>query len=277
VLITGASSGIGRALAVDLAGRGVTVVAGVRKAGDAPTGDGAPGRIHEVLLDVTRPDQIERATGTVRRRLAGQRLRAVVNNAAVGLGGPLEFLAMDDLRRQFEVNLFGQLAVTQAFIEPLRAHGDGRVLFVSSLSGRVAAPFTGPYAASKHALDALAECLRRELRPWRIQVSVLVPGAVATPIWGKARDAAESQLDRLPPAAVRLYGDGLAAMRRYVTTVAPARAVPPEAVVRAARKALYARRPRATYLIGADTRAVLTLSRALPTHAFDALLARLTR
>jgi NAD(P)-dependent dehydrogenase (short-subunit alcohol dehydrogenase family) len=274
VLITGASSGIGQAIALDLAGRGVTVFAGVRKAGDAPEADGLPGVVHEIVLDITRGDQIMDAADAIRRLLGRQRLRAVVNNAGVATGGPLEYVDIDDMRHQFEVNVFGQLAVTQAVLGLIRAHRDGRVLFMGSIGGRIAAPFFGPYAASKHALHGMAESMRRELRPWNIRVSLLVPGAVTTPIWSKASHSVRNSAKRLPAGAMELYGSALEDTLRYVVSAAAGRSIPLPVVVRAARHALYARHPRAVYLVGAEARAGATLSAALPTRVFDALLAR---
>jgi len=274
VLVTGASSGIGRALALDLASRGVTVFAAVRTAGDAPV---ESGRVHEILLDVTDAAQIVEAADTIRRTLGPERLRALVNNAGIAVGGPLEYVPIDDVRRQFEVNVFGQLAVTQAVLELIRAHGDGRVLFMGSIGGRVAAPFVGPYAASKHALKGMAEAMRRELRPWNVQVCVLTAGAVATPIWHKAGQAARDLTDRLPTLAMQRYDRPMDGMRRYIAAAAAGRAIPPAPVVRAARHALYARRARVTYLIGAEARIGVALSAALPARVFDALLARQMR
>jgi NAD(P)-dependent dehydrogenase (short-subunit alcohol dehydrogenase family) len=274
VLVTGASTGIGRALVLDLATRGVTVLAAVRAAGEAPAGDG---RIQEILLDVTDAAQIAPLNEAIRCRLGTQRLRGVVNNAGIAVGGPLEYVSIDEMRRQFEVNLFGQLAVTQAVLELLRAHGDGRVVFTSSIGGRVAAPFVGPYAASKHALNGMAEAMRRELRPWHIQVSVLAPGAVATPIWDKAGEAARQLADRLPARGVELYDRRMDGMRRYLAAAAAGHSIPPGRVVRAARHALYARRARAVYLIGAEARVGSALSNALPARMFDTLIARQMR
>jgi NAD(P)-dependent dehydrogenase (short-subunit alcohol dehydrogenase family) len=274
VFITGTSSGIGRALALDLARRGVTVLAGVRRVGDAPTCASLPGPVHEIVVDITNASQIADAAGRIRHLVPHGRLRAVVNNAGVAVGGPLEYVAIDELRHQFEVNVFGQLAVTQAVLELIRAHGDGRVVFVSSIGGRIAAPFIGPYAASKHALNGMAESMRRELRPWNIQVAVLVPGAVATPIWLKSRDSARDVSRRLPPRGMELYGDALKGMRHYITAAADGRTISTQQVVRAARHALYAKRAHATYLIGAEARTGVALSTGLPARVFDALLAR---
>src|SRR5262249_49117245 len=152
VLITGTSSGLGRALALDLAGRGGTVLAGVRRADTAPRVDGSSGVIHEIVLDVTSPRDVETVATRLEAVVPAAGLRAVVNNAGIGVGAPLEFVALDALRDQFEVNVFGQVAVTQALLELLRSHGDGRVVFMSSIAGRTATPFLGPYAASKRAL-----------------------------------------------------------------------------------------------------------------------------
>ncbi|MFB7262416.1 SDR family NAD(P)-dependent oxidoreductase [Streptomyces nojiriensis] len=274
VFVTGTSSGIGRAIALDLAGRSVTVFAGVRRAGDAPKGDGLPGAVHEILLDVTSGSQITEAADSIRRLLGRQRLRGVVNNAGAATGGPLEYVTIDEMRHQFEVNVFGQLAVTQAVLDLIRDHGDGRVLFTSSIAGHIAAPCFGPYAASKHALNGMAESMRRELRPWNIRVSVLVPGAVATPIWSKADHSVQGLTDRLPTRAKELYGSTLENMRRYMASAAAGRSISPSVVARAARHALYARQPKAVYLMGAEARAGVALSTALPTRVFDALLAR---
>lgn len=274
IFITGASSGIGKAIALDLAGRGVTVFVGVRKPGDAPESDDLPGQVHEILLDITSSSQIMQAADSIRQLLGRERLRAVVNNAGNAVGGPLEFVEIDQIRHQFEVNLFGQLAVTQAVLELIRAHGDGRVLFMSSTGGRIAAPFVGPYAASKHALNGMADSMRRELRPWNIQVSVLAPGAVATPIWDKANISMQDLMNQLPARAIELYGDALKGMHRYIAAIAAGRSIPPEDVVRAVRHALYARHARTAYLIGMEARVGATLSTVLPARIFDVLLTK---
>ncbi len=272
VLVTGASTGIGRAITVDLAGAGAQVFAGVREISDAPSAAG-PGTVQPVLLDVTDAEQVAAAGMAVREAIGPEGLRGVVNNAGIGVGGPLEFLPIDEMRRQFEVNLFGQLAVTQAVLGMLRAHGDGRVVYTSSIGGRVALPMLGPYAASKHALNGMAESLRRELRPWRIQVSVLAPAAVATPIWSKAAEGIDDALELLPPEGRELYGETVSGMRGMVAG-ADEGATPPERVAEVARHALYARRPKAEYLIGREARAMATMSAALPHRVVDAMIAR---
>jgi NAD(P)-dependent dehydrogenase (short-subunit alcohol dehydrogenase family) len=274
VLVTGASTGIGRTIVTDLAASGVTVFAGVRDASAAPTTDG-PGRIHPLLLDVTDHAQVAAAGAAIRERIGPEGMRGVVNNAGIGIGGPLEFIPMDEMRRQFEVNLFGQLAVTQAVLGMLREHGDGRVVYTSSIGGRVAGPMVGPYAASKHALNGMAESLRRELRPWNIQVSVLAPAAVATPIWDKGAEGIDDAIESIPPEGRELYGGSISSMRKVVADAAD-RAIPPQRVAAAARHALYASRPKAEYLIGLEARSMAALSSALPHRVFDAMVAKRT-
>jgi NAD(P)-dependent dehydrogenase (short-subunit alcohol dehydrogenase family) len=276
VLVTGTSSGIGRAIAMDLAARGVTVFAGVRRAGDAPEVSQGSGQIHELILDVTNLRDIAEASDYVQRRVGNEGLRAIVNNAGIAVSGPLEFLEIGEMQRQFEVNLFGQLAVTQAFLELVRGHGDGRIIFMGSIGGRVAAPFVGPYAASKHALNGMAESMRRELHPWNVQVSVLSPGAVSTPIWDKARNSVGEMRREVSPRCAELYGDAPERMSRYIDAVTSGGSLETEAVVRAARLALYARRVRPVYLIGAEARVGVALLTLLPVRIFDALLARQT-
>ncbi len=204
-LITGASTGIGRATALRLTGKGWTVLAGVRdqSAGERLVEEsGANGRVIPLALEVTDAAQIAQAAARVEEEVARPGasprggLDALVNNAGIGVGGPLELISLEDLRRQFEVNVFAQVAVTQAMLPALRRAGTprgtgGRIVFVSSIGGRVAMAFTAPYAASKHAIEALGDALRVELRSSGVQVALVEPGSVATPIWDKGRAQAE--------------------------------------------------------------------------------------
>lgn len=272
VLVTGAGSGIGRALATDLSSRGTTVVATVRTAGDAPRAGPKAAHIHEIVLDLTLPADIARVAHSVQAVLGNEPLLAVVNNAGIGIGGPLEFLPLDDLRLQFEVNVFGQIALTQVLLELLRAHGHARILFVSSVGSKVSAPFFGPYAASKSAINAIADSWRRELAPWNIRVSILVVAPVATPIWAKASLALDQLQRDLPARGTELYGVALSRAARYVQTRAPASAMGVDAVVRVARRAIFSRRPHQRYLVGQETRAGIVLSAVLPARIFDAVL-----
>ncbi len=226
--MTGASSGIGQATAARLARSGWRVLAGVRRPGEAPEGT------EEVLLDVTDPPPLE---------LDG--LDGLVNNAGVAIAGPLEFLPPDELRRQLEVNVVGQLRVTQMLLPALRA-ARGRIVSVGSISGRSSLPFLGAYAMSKFALEAMTDALRVELRPWGIHVAIVEPGTIKTPMWTRDRPD--------PPAeALTLYGDQLAAFRAFALKRS-ASGAPAEAVAKVIEDALTAGRPRARYLVGRDAR-----------------------
>jgi NAD(P)-dependent dehydrogenase (short-subunit alcohol dehydrogenase family) len=247
VLITGASSGIGEACALRLREKGWTVLAGVRREGDAPVGT------TEVILDVTDPPQLE----------LGE-LHGLVNNAGVAFAGPLEFLPLDELRRQLEVNVIGQLAVTQAVLPALR-RGRGRIVNMGSISGRSALPFLGAYAMSKFALEALTDSLRVEVEPWGIHVAIVEPGTIKTPIWTRERPEA-------PPAALELYGPRLEAFRRTAVKRGT-QGAPAADVARAVEHALTADAPRTRYLVGRDAKLRARLER-LPDRVRDRLLER---
>ncbi|MFN2469781.1 MAG: SDR family oxidoreductase [Gaiellaceae bacterium] len=238
VLVTGASSGIGAACATRLARSGWCVLAGVRNEGDAPDGT------EEVPLDVTDDDQIGALAGRV------ERLDGLVNNAGIALAAPLEFVPLGELRRQLEVNVVGQVAVTQAVLPALRRAG-GRVVFVGSIAGRSALPFIGPYAASKHALEAIADSLRVELAPWGIHVSIVEPGTILTPIWTRSAARADALMERMGERMGELYGERIAAFRRIATERGAAGA-PADAVASVVERALTAERPRTRYLVGRD-------------------------
>ena len=271
-LITGASTGIGRATTLRLAGAGWTVLAGVRDAaaGESLVQDAQAGRVIPLSLDVTDAAQIAQAKARVEEETAVGGLDALVNNAGIGIGGPLELVAQEDLRRQFDVNVFAQVAVTQALLPALRrAHG--RIVFVSSIGGRVAMAFTAPYAASKHAIEAFGDALRVELRTSDVQVTLIEPGSVATPIWDKSR--AESDKVNVPPELQREYGHVPAAMDKVLTDTAR-RGVPPEQVAETIQRALTARRMKARYVVGRDAKAMLVARRLLPDHVFDAIARR---
>ncbi len=271
VLVTGASTGIGRAIVERLASDGTHVFAAVR---DLSAVDAHPS-VTPVRLDVTSAEEAAAAADTVRAALGDRRLRGVVNNAGIAVGGPMEFIDLDDVRRQLEVNLIGQVAVTQAFLPILREQGvaDPRIVFTSSIGGRVASPFIGPYAASKHALNGMAESLRRELLPWGFRVSVLAPATVTTPIWDKAQDEVAGVVDGLPPRAVELYGDAITSMQSIVAGANDA-GIPASKVADAAHHALFSRRPKAEYLVGREAKMMAAASSVIPYRAFDRLVLR---
>ncbi|HWI65355.1 MAG TPA: SDR family NAD(P)-dependent oxidoreductase [Symbiobacteriaceae bacterium] len=260
VVVTGASTGIGETVSLGLDRAGARVFAGVRKESDGlALRQKASDRLTPVLLDVTDAESVAACAALVAEAVGEAGLAGLVNNAGVCVGGPLEFLPLDDLRRQFEVNLFGVLAVTQAFLPQLR-RARGRIVNMSSITGRVASPFVGPYSASKFALEALTETLRMELQPWGIGVSVVGPGEVATPIWQKSVRAADERFDRMPSAAREMYGPTFEAVRRQALKVQGSK---PEAVLAAVQHALTAPRPKARYRVGADAMLVDVL-RQLP-------------
>jgi len=272
VLITGASTGIGRACAEHLDDLGFTVFAGVRKASDADSlRAGGSERMQPVTLDVTDSDSIGTALQTV-AEAAPDGLAGLVNNAGVAFGGPLEFVPIDQWRRQLEVNFIGQVAVSQAALPALR-RAKGRIVNVTSIGGRVASPFFGPYNASKFALEAVTDSLRLELRRSGIEVIAIEPGAVATPIWGKGRSTGEELAASMPAEGERLYGRGIEAMREVIAQLERS-GVPPLAVARAVEHALTARRPKTRYVVGREAWMQLILSRLLPTRLMDRLVVR---
>ena len=215
-VVTGASTGIGRACVARSQDRGAVVFAGVRRESDGEAlRDEFGSRVRPVMLDVTDPAQILAARDTVMARLGHDPLDGLVNNAGVAIGGPVEYLPIEEWRQQFEVNLFGVVETTKLFLELLR-RGPGRNVIVGSVSGRLASPMVAPYAASKHAVEALAEALRHELRDWGIRTSVVEPGAVATPIWDKGRAQADRLEHDLPVDARQRYARFIEVVRRTI-------------------------------------------------------------
>jgi NAD(P)-dependent dehydrogenase (short-subunit alcohol dehydrogenase family) len=270
IVVTGASSGIGEAAALDLAQRDYLVYAGVRGDADARRIAALHANLRAVRLDVTDADAIAAAAQTVAG--GGVPLLGIVNNAGIAVAGPLEFLPLADLHRQFEVNFFGALAVTQAFLPLLRARGSGRVVFVGSISGRLTPPLLGPYSASKHALRAASNALRLELAPAGIRVSLIEPGSVKTPIWAKGRAASDEMLARLPAAAEAPYG---AALRNLVsvTETEEKNGMPVGIVVDAIRHALLDPKSKGAYLLGFPARAGAIVGAIPPLR--DRLFARM--
>jgi NAD(P)-dependent dehydrogenase (short-subunit alcohol dehydrogenase family) len=249
VLITGASSGIGEASALRLAGAGWRVLAGVRAAADGERLRAAAGKqLEAVMIDVTEPATIAAAA----KQLGDEPLDGLVNNAGTALAMPLEFVPLDQLRDQLEVNLVGHVAVTQALLPNLRA-ARGRIVNIGSIAGRSALPFLGAYAASKHALEAFTDSLRVELRPFRIAVTVIEPGTIATPIWRKGGERFQELAAELPAELADLYGERMAAFRA-AAAVAGQRAEPADDVAIVVERALTAERPKARYVVGRDAR-----------------------
>jgi NAD(P)-dependent dehydrogenase (short-subunit alcohol dehydrogenase family) len=263
-LVTGASSGIGQACATRLLDLGFHVLAGVRKAADAPN------RTEALQLDVTSEADVAAAAERV-----GAELHVLVNNAGVAVSGPVEVVPIEGWRRQLEVNLVGQVAVTRALL-PAVLRARGRIVNMSSIGGRVANPLFGPYSASKFGLEAMSDALRREVSPHGVRVVVVEPGGIATPIWDKGHADADRMLEGADPEAARRYGQMIEAVRRSTKRLAD-EGLPPEAVADVVGKAVTTRHPRARYVVGRQAQIQAVAARLLPDRAFDALVARYLR
>lgn len=281
VLITGSSTGIGQACALEFHRRGFQVFAGVRREQDGQRlWEQTSDRLVPVLIDVTDAESIANTAAMIREATGEKGLAGLVNNAGITVAFPLEFIPLEELRRQLEVNVVGHVAVTQAMLPMLRT-ARGRIVNVSSISGRIAAPYVGPYAASKHALEAISDSLRIELRNFGIHVALIEPGDVATPIWQKSRAAADRLRDKMAAAVggqvsqeVRDgYAADIVAMREATTKMADS-AISVDRVVRAVLHAMCARRPKTRYPVGAKSWAVVLLLRFLPDRTRDWIVRR---
>lgn len=264
VLITGASRGIGRATSLRLERAGWDVYATVRRPedGESLMAEATARRVHPVEMDVSNEEQVT----TLAERLP-QRLDAVVNNAGIVVGSALEGLTPADLRRQFEVNVFGAVAVTNAVLPKLR-ESRGRVVFVSSINGRISLPLTGAYSASKFALEAIADAWRVELKPWGIKVVLVEPAMTDTDIWRSMPETVEAEAAALSDEHRKLYAKHLAGARKMVPRLQRL-AKPADGVAATIERALTASRPRARYAVGADVRVQVALSKATPTRLMD--------
>jgi NAD(P)-dependent dehydrogenase (short-subunit alcohol dehydrogenase family) len=271
VVVTGASTGIGEATTLHLASLGFKVFAGVRKDEDAERARSYG--LQPVRLDVTDPDSIAAARNEVEGALEGAPLAGLVNNAGVAISGPIEFISPEELTRQLDINVIGQVRVIQAFLGLLR-RDKGRVVNISSIGGRIALPLVGPYAASKFALEAVSDSLRREVRNQGVEVIVVEPGAIKTPIWGKGNAAAEEMLSEAPPEAEQLYGDMIRAIRAETVKIEQERGLPPDAVARTVGEALTASKPKTRYLVGRDAKMRAALAKRLPDRVMDSLIGR---
>lgn len=276
VLITGTSTGIGAACVQRLAGAGWQVFAGVRRSEDGEKlVANVQGDVHPLVLDVADSEQIQRAITTVDEAVGAAGLDGLVNNAGLGLGGPVELVDMADWRRQFEVNFFGPIALMQAAF-PLVRRAGGRFVFMGSQAGRSSHPGAAPYGASKHALEALCESMRHELAKTPLKVALIEPGMVRTPIWEKAGGEL-ARVDELLEGKHREdYGFLLNAMRAFIAE-GKKRGVAPEKVAAAVDHALTSKRPRARYLVGPDAKIVGGVVTRLPDRARDRVLGAITQ
>jgi NAD(P)-dependent dehydrogenase (short-subunit alcohol dehydrogenase family) len=266
VLVTGAARGIGRSIAEHLANQGWDVIAGVRTQLDADAITAAnPQRISAVLLDVTDDAQLDQLEATLPARLD-----AVVNNAGVVVAGPMEAVTTADWRKQLDVNVIGQLAVTRAVLPRLR-RSRGRVVFISSVNGQLAFPMMGAYCASKFALEAAAEALRMELRPWGISVVVVEPAQTDTDMWHTAPAMVAETEAAFSPAHRELYARHIAGFKKRIP-LSQKMAVPPEKVSAVVERALTTKRPRPRYVVGAAPKVQAALMTKLPIAVRDRVL-----
>ena len=268
VIVTGASSGIGEACALRLARGDFDVVAGVRKDEDAERADALHERVRPLKIDVADDASVAAAA----QEFGDGPIAGLVNNAGISVTGPLEFVPLDEWRHQLEVNVIGQVAVTQAFLPGIRA-AKGRIVNIGSVGGKVAAPLLSPYAGSKFAMEGITDSLRRELRPLGVHVAIVEPGAVATEIWRKGTAAAEELLENAPPEAEAVYGKVIAAIRAQAGK-ATAEAIPPDEVAKVVEHALTADKPRTRYPVGRDAKMRIRAAGLLPDRVFDRLVAR---
>jgi NAD(P)-dependent dehydrogenase (short-subunit alcohol dehydrogenase family) len=276
VVVTGASTGIGRATALYLDEKGFRVFAGVRKEEDAKSlQEEGSERLTPLKIDVAKAPSIAAARTNVEEAVGDDGLVGLVNNAGVGFGGPVEFIPLDDYRQSFEVNYFGQIAVTQAFL-PLLRRAKGTIVNIASIGGRVASPFMSPYSGSKFALEALSDALRRELIPWGIDVVAIEPGSIATPIWDKAGETATTATAAMPDEGRRLYGAQLKRLGELLQETAKA-GIPPERVARVIHRAISKDRPKPRYLVGIDAKIAAGMNGLLPDRWFDRVLERRTK
>src|SRR5215475_9267389 len=270
VLVTGASRGIGKSIVEHLAARGWDVLAGVRNERDAAAVIALnPQQISSVILDVTDAGHIAALSESL-----PERLDAVVNNAAIVVSGPMETVTSDEWRKQLEVNVIGQLAVTQAVLPRLRK-SRGRVVFISSVNGQLSMPLIGAYSASKFALEAAADALRMELRPWHIDVAIIEPAQTDTDMWRTADDMVEQAEAALTAEQRELYARHVAGFRKMIP-VSRKLAVPAEKVSAVVEEALTARRPRPRYVVGVGPKLQVALMTNLPASLRDRVLRRVS-
>ncbi|QKV94603.1 SDR family oxidoreductase [Streptomyces sp. NA02950] len=271
VVVTGASSGLGRACALHLDRLGFQVFAGVRRTSDAEELAVASqsGALYPLMLDVTCEDSIGTAAEVVADAVDGKGLWGLVNNAGICVSAPLECVTPAQMRWQLETNLVGHLAVTQALLPQLRA-ARGRIVNVSSGLGRISSPFLGAYASSQFAKEGLSDALRRELKPTGVDVAVIQPGAINTPIWGKVSQVGQDVLSASSRDIADLYREPFLRFLEMNENRALTSSTRPENFSKAVTRALTAVRPRTRYSVGSDARATNLLARMLPDAVLDA-------
>ena len=274
VVVTGASTGIGRATALYLDQKGYRVFAGVRKSSDANRlkKEGSK-KLTPITIDVTKPRSIATARQKVQRAVGKKGLAGLVNNAGIAGAGPIEHLPVEEFEKVIDVNLTGQYRVSQEFL-PLVRKGEGTIVFITSIGGLIASPFFSPYNAAKFGLEGLADSLRRELRPWKkMKVVVVEPGSIATPIWDKGTAAVDEVSAKMRPGYQKLYGKQMQVMRKVSTETAE-RGLEPLEVAEVVEKAIRKRRPKTRYIVGRDAKMMKRTSGLVGDKNFDRLMHR---
>ena len=273
VVITGASTGIGRASAEYLAAQGWTVFAGVRKHSDGEPLKAISANIHPLILDVAKPDQVKAAVQAVEKALDGRTLDGLVNNAGIANMGPLALQPMDEFQQHFDVNVFGLMRATQAFLPLLgmdsdRAGKPGRIVNITSVGGRLSAPFLGAYAATKHAVEALTDSLRRELLVYGIDAIAIGPGSVKTPIWDKAED-----MNKHEPYANTVWARPIEKFAEVMLSGGRT-GLEPKVIGETIEKALTADKPKARYAPVPDKLTNWIIPTRLPKRMLDRIFAK---
>jgi NAD(P)-dependent dehydrogenase (short-subunit alcohol dehydrogenase family) len=265
-VVTGSASGIGRASAERLAGLGYDVIPVMRR--DEPLGGPV---LEPVLLDIGDQAAIGPACQQILDRTGG-RIAALVNNAGINVNGPFEVLPIADWRRQFDVNFFGHLELTQGLLPALLTAG-GRIVNIGSVGGRLSVPFLGPYSASKFAMRAWSDAIRLELAPHGVRVVLIEPGAIATPMWDKGLASADAMVAELDADLRQRYADQITGARR-AAAMAERHAIPVARCAKVVAKAVTTERPRGRYLVGPDAWLQAAIS-VLPTPMADAVTRRI--
>ncbi len=269
ILISGCSTGIGRATALFFSAKGYRVFAGVRRSGDAESLRAADeaGNIEPVMLDVTSAEQRQAMADHLDGTLGDAGLDVLVNNAGVGKGAPLEFVDPEMVRQTFEVNVMGPLLLTQSLL-PLVRKARGRIITVGSIGGKIAGPINGAYGMSKFAVEAFCDVLRAELAPQGIEVSLIEPGPIETPMLLGVPEMVEEVKATMPTEAMTLYGDQIRKVAGYFASLGK-RASPPLEVARVIERAAESARPKTRYRVTVDAKIGVVLKWLLPDRAFD--------
>jgi NAD(P)-dependent dehydrogenase (short-subunit alcohol dehydrogenase family) len=268
VFLTGASTGIGHATALRLANAGYDVIPGLRRDEPLPAPVKTP-----VLIDLADPDTIGPACKEVLERADGN-LVALINNAGINVSGPFETLGLEEWRRQFEVNLFGHVAITSALL-PALIENRGRIITVGSIGGRMSLPFLSPYTSSKFAVRGWIDSLRIELAPQGVKAVLIEPGAIATPLWSKGIAAVDAHLADLTEDQTRRYAAQMDGARK-AAAMAERHAIAPERCAKVIERALTSPRPKGRYIVGPDAHLQAGIA-ALPTRALDTVTRLATR